>query len=366
MGTAHPLAIAPPGDGLRWVNDGEPGFRRMRCGRGFRYVDAAGRAVNAPAVLQRIRKLAIPPAYRDVWICCRADGHLLATGVDARGRKQYRYHAEWRSLRDTTKFEHLRCFGQALPRIRGRVSRQLGGGAEPTRERVLATLARLLDTTWLRIGNDAYRRDNGSFGLSTLRRRHARPDGDELRLAFVGKGGVRHEARIGDRRVARIIRRCQELPGQQLFSCIVDDGEPQHIDSADVNAWLADAAGAAVTAKDFRTWHASVLALDLTLRSCSGAQPPSARSIVEQVARRLGNTPAVCKKAYIHPAVLALGESLGSEAARSALLGQRWVQRPAALRGLYLAERRLMGLRGAVHSALRRGQARPRTAAAAG
>lgn len=330
--------------GLRWVRDAEPGYRRERCGRGFRYLDADSHALRAPQTLQRIRRLAIPPAYRDVWICRRADGHLQATGRDARGRKQYRYHARWQALREAVKFDHLQAFGAALPRIRARVQAALDGGTEPTRERVLATIARLLDTTWLRIGNEAYRRENGSFGLCTLRNRHAEPRGDELRLAFTGKGGIAHEARVGDRRVARVVRRCQALPGRELFGHADAAGRVRRVDAAAVNAWLAAAGGDAITAKDFRTWHASVLALDLTLRACRAHAPTSARAVVEQVARRLGNTAAVCRKAYIHPAVLALAETLADAAARAALRERRWVRRAPPRSGLTLAERRLVGL----------------------
>ncbi|MEK8029425.1 DNA topoisomerase IB [Ideonella sp. DXS29W] len=309
------------------------------------YLLPSGRPVRDEAVLVRIRRLAIPPAYHDVWICTREDGHLQATGRDARGRKQYRYHPDWQAHRGQTKFDRLRAFGQVLPGLRRRVARRLGTAAEPTRERVLATLVRLLDTTWMRIGNDEYARTNGSFGLSTLRNQHAGVKGPELRLSFVGKSGVRHEVRLTDRRVAGVVRRCQDLPGQELFQYLHEDGTPCRLGSADVNAWLADATGALhATAKDFRTWHGSVQALALTLAACRADPAPSPAAIVAEVARRLGNTPAVCRKAYIHPQVLALANRVGDAQARAELLSQAWVTSPPAAPGLVLAERQLMGL----------------------
>ncbi len=330
--------------GLRWVSDAQPGIRRLRRADGFDYTDERGRPVRSAAALQRIRALAIPPAWQSVWICPHADGHLQATGRDARGRKQYRYHAAWQAGRGRTKFDGLLHFGDALPRIRRRVQRALAGPAEPTRSRVLATLVRLLDTTWLRIGNPGYTRANGSYGLSTLRSRHAGVHGDAVELSFVGKSGVRHQVRLTDRRVARLVKRCRELPGQELFQYRDADGKVHRIDSGDVNAWLADAAGCRVTAKDFRTWHGSVLALELTLQACvDGAQPCGPAQVLAAVARRLGNTPAVCRKAYIHPRVLDLGASLGDAAQRCRLRQQRWAA-AAASAGLNTSERRLIAL----------------------
>jgi DNA topoisomerase I len=338
---------APPG--LRWASDQEPGLTRRRRGDGFEIVDAAGRTVRDEATLARIRKLAIPPAYEQVWICADPRGHLQATARDARGRKQYRYHPDWVAARGATKFDRTRDFGLLLPRLRERVARCLASAEEPTRETVLATLVRLLDTTWLRIGNDEYARSNGSYGLSTLRCRHAGVRGAELRLSFVGKSGVRHEVRLADRRVARVVRRCRELPGQALFQYLEPDGTPRRVGSADVNDWLAQAAGGVrFTAKDFRTWHGSVQAL-LLIGAALGRDDvprlPSLPALVAEVARRLGNTPAVCRKAYIHPAVLELGERLARDpAARQALARQRWFVQPPARRGLSVAERRLLAL----------------------
>ena len=349
---SSPRLVAPLASvegGLRWVSDEQPGIRRLPAARGFVYRDAAGRPVRDEATLQRIRALAVPPAWQQVWICSDAQGHLQATGRDARGRKQYRYHAEWQTHRGQTKFEQLCRFGQILPRIRRRVQRALAdagrGAAAPTRERVLATLVRLLDTTWMRIGNPEYARDNHSYGLSTLRTRHAGVQGDELRLSFVGKGGVRHQLRLSDRGVANVVRRCRELPGQELFQYIEADGRLRRIGSGDVNAWLAEVAGTRITAKDFRTWHGSVQALELTLAACAeGALPCRPQEVLAQVARRLGNTPAVCRKAYVHPRVLSLGAALADAAARQQLRGQPWASSPAPRRGLGLAERRLLAL----------------------
>lgn len=334
-----------PGAALRWVDDRCPGLQRLRTANGFEYRDAQGRAVKDEATLARIRRLAVPPAWESVWICADPSGHLQATGIDARGRKQYRYHADWSAQRGQTKFERLRLVAGVLPALRRRVARTLDAGTrEPTRELVLATLVRLLDTTWLRVGNDRYARENGSYGLSTLRRRHARIEGDALRLSFVGKAGVRHEVRLADRRVARVVRRCRDLPGQELFVCVAADGTPQRIGSADVNAWLAEAAGLAITAKDFRTWHGSVQALALAVEAAQRGSAVSRTEVIAEVARRLGNTPAVCRKAYIHPAVLHWLERLADPARVQALLQCRWVARPPAQAGLSVAERRFVGL----------------------
>jgi DNA topoisomerase-1 len=363
---ADDAAAAAAAAGLRCSSDAAPGIRRHAAPGGFTYTDARGRALDDATVLARIRALAIPPAWREVWICPDARGHLQATGRDARGRKQYRYHPQWQQMRGQHKFEQLRRFGQLLPAIRRRAQRVLRGDDEPTRERVLATLVRLLDATAARIGNAAYARANGSYGLSTLRPRHVRCEGDALRLAYTGKSGVRHSLRVTDRRVAAVVRRCRELPGQTLFGHVGADGCVHAVDSGDVNDWLSQAApqpgGPAlrVTAKHFRTWHASVHALELLLAGsrqvvagdrpvpAAPPQPPgapaSASAVLAEVARRLGNTVAVCRKAYVHPAVLELLPGLADARACAALLARPWVQRPPALAGLTDDERRLMGL----------------------
>jgi DNA topoisomerase-1 len=290
-------------DVSRYV-DAEPGIARSRHARGFRYVGAEGTRVSDGPTLARIRALAIPPAWTDVWICGDDVGHLQATGRDARGRKQYRYHPAWSAARDDDKFERLLGFGEALPRLRRRVARALDG-RELSRERVLAAVVRLLDTSYARVGNREYRRTNGSFGLTTLERGHARASGRSL--TFRGKSGVRHEIDIDDPRLARVVRRCQSLPGQALFRYLDDGGEARAVDSEDVNEWLREASGRDTTAKEFRTWHGSALALDRLRRAGAPATEGEARAAavaaVDEVARRLGNTRAVCRRHYVHPAL---------------------------------------------------------------
>ena len=344
-------APEPVPAGLVWVSDAEPGYRRVKRGDGVHYVDADGKRVRDESVLARIRKLAIPPAYEQVWICTLANGHLQATGRDARGRKQYRYHPQWQQQRGDDKFEAMRAFGAALPRIRRCVRRDLEGhdGRRPTRPLVLATLVRLLDTTFIRIGNEEYARGNGSYGLTTLRTRHAGVREDELRLSFKGKSGVRHEVTLSDRRVAAVVRRCKALPGQELFQYADEDGGVHKVTSADVNDYLSEIAGTRVTAKDFRTWHGSAMALEFTRAACAGERVPgAAKQVIAQVAARLRNTVAVCRKSYIHPKVLELGALLGDDEARAALLEQRWAKAAEAshARALSATERRLLALLG--------------------
>ncbi|MFL6697009.1 MAG: DNA topoisomerase IB [Vitreoscilla sp.] len=344
-----PAEPVPPG--LVWVSDSEPGFRRVKRGDSVHYVDCDGKRIRDEAVLARIRKLAIPPAYEQVWICPKPNGHLQATGRDARGRKQYRYHPLWQQQRGDDKFEAMRAFGAALPRIRRCVQRDLEfhDGRRPTRTLVLATLVRLLDTTFIRIGNEEYARGNGSYGLTTLRTRHAGVRENELRLSFKGKSGVRHEVTLSDRRVAAVVRRCKALPGQELFQYVDEDGGVHKVTSADVNDYLSEIAGIHVTAKDFRTWHGSVLALEFTRAACAGERVPgAAKQVIAQVAARLRNTVAVCRKSYIHPKVLELGALLDDDVSRAKLLEQRWTLAAAKVRGgaLSAAERRLLSLLG--------------------
>jgi len=293
---------------LRYVSDAQPGIRRLRVGRGFRYVDAAGAPIRDPAALRRIRALAIPPAWRTVWICSLAHGHLQAVGRDARGRKQYRYHPRWRAVRDETKYARMADFARALPRIRARVTADLARRGL-TREKVLATVVRLLESTAIRIGNEAYARENGSFGLTTLRSRHVTVHGAQLCFEFRGKGGKRHRVEISDRRIAGIVRRCQDLPGQELFQYQDEAGQYQTIDSADINTYLREMAGGSFTAKDFRTWVGTVLATCvLTERGRTGhtlvARRRHVREAIAHVSAQLGNTPAICRKCYIHPQVI--------------------------------------------------------------
>ena len=293
--------------GLRYVTDDEPGFRRRKRGKGFTYLDPQGRTVRDPRQLERIRKLAIPPAWTDVWICARPNGHLQATGRDARGRKQYRYHPDWRVKRDETKFGRMMSFGEALPQIRERLERNLALPGLP-REKVLAAVVRLLETTLIRIGNKEYARQNSSFGLTTLRDRHVDVSGSRLRFEFRGKSGKDYSVEVQDRRLARIVKQCRDLPGQRLFQYLDDEGIRQGVSSEDVNAYLRETTGEDFTAKDFRTWGGTVLALSALLEvgRCE-TEREAGKAVVEaikRVAGELGNRPAICRKYYIHPAVI--------------------------------------------------------------
>lgn len=292
---------------LRHARDDRPGIRRVRAGRGFSYRDVDGRPIRDSEVLARIRALAIPPAWTDVWICPWPNGHIQATGRDARGRKQYRYHRDWQHRRGVDKFERMLAFAEALPAIRERCEADLSRPGTP-RDKVLAAVVRLLELTLIRVGNDEYARLNRSFGLTTLRDRHARIEGSAITFRFRGKSGLRHEVGLRDRRLARIVRRCQELPGQELFQYTDEAGEVRDIGSDDVNAYLREASGGPFTAKDFRTWAGTVLAYR-ALRALQPADTAHAarRSVVEAIretADRLGNTPAVARGSYVHPAVL--------------------------------------------------------------
>ena len=300
--------VAAAEAGLRWTTDGKPGITRRRAGRGFSYRAADGTTISDPDVLRRIRSLAIPPAWTDVWICPDARGHLQATGRDAKGRKQYRYHPDFREHRESAKFDRMIAFADLLPRIRERVDEDLSRPGLP-REKVLAAVVRLLELTLIRVGNEEYARLNKSFGLTTLRDRHARIEGSKIRFRFTGKSGKPHEVTLRDRRLARVVGRCQDLPGQDLLQYLDDNGDVRDVRSEDVNAYLREAAGGEdVTAKDFRTWAGTVL----TYRALRALQPGASdrearRNVVEairQTSERLGNTPAVARKSYVHPAVL--------------------------------------------------------------
>jgi len=293
--------------GLRYVSDTTPGIRRKRSGMGFNYRGPDGATIRDSATLRRIRSLVIPPAWTDVWICPHPNGHLQATGHDAKGRKQYRYHLRWREVRDETKYTRLIAFGEALPRIRERVDHDLGLRGLP-RKKVVATVVRLLETTLIRIGNEEYAKTNRSYGLTTMRNRHVDVSGTTLRFHFRGKSGIDHTIGINDRRIARIVKQCKDLPGAELFQYIDHDGHRQSIDSGDVNAYLQEITGQEFTAKDFRTWAGTVLAA-MALREFESfdEETQAKRNIVraiETVAERLGNTPTVCRKCYVHPAVL--------------------------------------------------------------
>lgn len=293
--------------GLRYVGDDEPGIRRHRRGRGFTYTGPEGDRIRDPEVLARVRALAIPPAWQEVWICNTADGHLQATGRDDRGRKQYRYHARWMALRQRVNFDRMLDFGQCLPLLRRRVQRHLARPGLP-REKVLAAILTLLDRTLIRVGNREYARSNDSYGVTTLRPDHVHVRGEALRLRFRGKSGKEHTVRFGHPRVARVVRACRQIPGQYLFCWLDADGEPHEITSTDVNDYLAEVSGGVFTAKDFRTWGGTVRAFGL-LREIGPAASATAgkRNIVaaiKEVAAQLGNTPAVCRKHYVHPDVL--------------------------------------------------------------
>jgi len=293
--------------GLRYVSDARPGIRRRKSGKGFVYSRADGSNLREADVRQRIKSLAIPPAWTNVWICPFADGHLQATGRDAKGRKQYRYHPRFREVRESTKYEHLVAFAEVLPVIRRKVREHMALKGLP-REKVLATVVHLLETTLIRVGNDDYAKENKSYGLTTLKTRHVAVDGNEVRFSFTGKSGKQWALRVKDRRIAKIIRACQELPGQELLQYLDGDGHAQDVTSSDVNTYLKEISGKDITAKDFRTWAGTVLAamaLSEVKAFDSAAQAKrNLRAAIENVAARLGNTPTICRKCYVHPEVL--------------------------------------------------------------
>jgi DNA topoisomerase-1 len=289
---------------LLFVDDSEPSLTRRRAGRGWAYFDADGRRIADRAEIDRLNAIALPPAYRDAWFCPRENGHLLATGTDARGRKQYRYHPDYRLSRECVKYDALIRFGKALPAVRRRVARDLAS-RRVTRERAIACVVRLLDSGAIRVGNEAYARDNKSFGATTLRKRHASLSTGHLRLRFKAKSGKLRELDVDDRDMIRFVRAIHDLPGQHLFQFIDEDGNACPVGSADVNDYLRDTTGEEFTAKHFRTWRASAIALEALLES---AEPIGVAELGERVAGQLGNTPAIARKSYIHPAMLALAK----------------------------------------------------------
>ena len=305
-------AIAPSGVetaravGLRYVSDALPGFRRIGSNKVFRYLDTSGHVIRDPETLRRIQRLAIPPAWKEVWICPTAEGHLQAVGRDARGRKQYRYHPHWRQSRDETKYDRMAAFAKVLPRIRHRVNQDLKD-KQLTRNKVLATIVRLLEKTFIRIGNKEYRKHNGSVGLTTLQNRHVDVRGSEVRFFFRGKSGVKHAIDLDNAKLAQIVKQLRDLPGYELFQYYDDDGQLRRVESGDVNQYIREAAGDDFTAKDFRTWAGTMLAAEAlrnTPFSTSKEGQQNLKAALETVAGRLGNTVAVCRKCYIHPAVL--------------------------------------------------------------
>lgn len=301
------IAAAEAAD-LVYVYDTSPGICRERAGTGFYYKDSKGHRLTDAKQLARIRALAIPPAYEEVWICPNPNGHLQATGRDARGRKQYRYHERWREIRDANKYEEMVEFGRLLPELRARIASDMAKRGL-SREKVLATIVALLQTTLVRIGNDDYAKKNKSYGLTTLRNRHVAIEGGTLRFEFKGKSGKLWKLKLHDRRIARVVKACHDLPGQDLFQYFDDEAKPHPISSSDVNAYLKEIAARDVTAKHFRTWAGTLLA---AIELSKSPQPESTsaakkiiKSAIEEVAKRLGNTPTICRKCYVHPEVLA-------------------------------------------------------------
>jgi len=293
--------------GLWYVTDETPGIKRKRAGTGYSYVGLDGKPIRDQEVRKRIKGLAIPPSWTDVWICSRPDGHIQATGRDIKGRKQYRYHSRYRAIRDETKFDRMLLFSQLLPKIRGRVERDLARDGLP-REKVLATVVRLLEKTLIRVGNDEYAKENRSFGLTTMRRRHVEVTGSKLRFEFRGKSGVQQTVAITDRRIANIVQHCETLPGPELFKYVDVNGKRQDVDSGNINEYLREILGHDVTAKDFRTWAGTMHAAT-TLRSMGTAsnQKEARANVVraiDKVSERLGNTRAVCRKYYVHPKII--------------------------------------------------------------
>ncbi|KAB0267750.1 DNA topoisomerase IB [Microvirga brassicacearum] len=293
--------------GLVYVSDEQPGIRRKKAGKSFTYMTAGGDKVEDKATLARIRSLAIPPAYTDVWICPKPNGHIQATGRDAKGRKQYRYHPAFREVRDSTKYEHMLAFAQALPAIRRTIDDHMSLRGLP-RAKVLATVVHLLENTLIRIGNSDYAKQNKSYGLTTLRDPHVEINGAELRFEFKGKSGKKWSLKVKDRRVAKIVKACQDLPGQDLFQYLDDEGQRQTITSSDVNAYLRDITDEDFTAKDFRTWAGTVLAAlalsEFEQFDDEAKAKKNIRAAIETVAARLGNTPTICRKCYVHPEIL--------------------------------------------------------------
>jgi DNA topoisomerase I len=302
---ANPIEAAEEA-GLRYVSDEQAGYTRKRKGKSFQYFDAEGKLIRDEPRLLRIRRLAIPPAYHDIWICPSPNGHIQATGRDDRGRKQYRYHERWRAIRDENKYDRILIFAAALPKIRRRVEVDLKlPGLK--REKVLATVVQLLERTFIRVGNDEYARQNKSFGLTTMKDHHVKVRGERLRFRFRGKGGVQHEVDVSDRRMAKIVRKLQDLPGQGLFQYVDDDGGLCDVTSEDVNNYLREVTGEDFTAKDFRTWAGTVLtAMALNAQEKFSSKKEAKQNLknaIAAAAKLLGNTPAICRKCYVHPAV---------------------------------------------------------------
>ena len=311
---------------LCYVDDALPGITRKRRGRYWAWFGPDGERINDRAEIDRLNAIGMPPAYERCWFCPNPDGHIQAIGYDARGRRQYRYHPEYRAWRDSRKYERLADFGRALPKLRRRVEQDIAG--RPTScEAVIAAVVRLIDTTYMRVGNEEYARDNKSFGATTLRNRHVRIRGGTVRICYSGKHGLKRTVTVTDRYVARIARRMQDLPGQQLFAFIGGDGEVRPVTSTDVNAYIREAAGGEFTAKDFRTWGASVIAFEEMVRRSRASRRMKLKTVIEPVAEALGNTPAISRKSYIHPALLEAAQNGGSESPASLPRATRYLSR---------------------------------------
>ena len=301
------MAAVSEAEELRYITDAEPGITRHRAGKGFFYRDPDGKRISDPGRLRWIRSLAIPPAWQNVWISPDPNGHLLASGRDAKGRKQYRYHPRWRALQEASKFDRMLAFGAVLPALRARVNEDLARRGLG-REKVLALVVRLLETTLIRVGNEEYAKLNKSFGLTTMRDRHLKVQGTQLKFKFRGKSGKPHEITLKSRRLAQLVKQCQDIRGQELFQYLDEDGERRRVSSEDVNAYLREITGESFTAKDFRTWSGTVLAAwalnELESFDTQAAAKRNITRAIEAVAGRLGNTPAICRKSYVHPAIL--------------------------------------------------------------
>ena len=293
--------------GLRYITDSKPGFTRKRYGKHFHFFDTRGERIRDEAIIARIRKLAIPPAYTNVWICPHANGHIQATGLDAKGRKQYRYHPEWRNLRDVSKFSHILAFGDFLPKLRAVTAEHMSQRGL-SREKVLATVVTLLEKTLIRVGNDEYARTNKSYGLTTLRHKHVDVSGHTIRFRFKGKSGKEWNLKLTDRRIARVVKACADIDGQELFKYLDESGNVRDVTSGDVNAYLQAVTGEAFTAKDFRTWTGTILAAmalqDYAGYDTEGQAKKNVVAAIERVSKKLGNTPTVCRKSYIHPQII--------------------------------------------------------------
>lgn len=323
---AHPKAS--PMKRLKWTDTNAPGIARRRAGRGWTYIDPEGATITCPEMRARLSAIALPPAYQRAWYNPDPDGHILAVGIDARGRRQYRYHPDFRSAQESEKFDRLSAFGGSLPKLRQAVTTALRQSTL-SRERVIAAIVRLLDMGQLRVGNESYARDNKSYGATTLRSRHATMEGPRLRLKFRGKSGIERTLTLSDRSLVRTVRQCQDLPGQHLFAWEDSDGRSHPVNSDDVNGWLRETSGLSISARQFRTWWASVLALEC----CASTPPATLAEMLTCVSARLGNTPAIARKSYIHPAVIEIAR--GEREPAKGLAGPQDLSGP---------ERRLMAL----------------------